>query len=156
MRTVQMTMEEELVAQVDALARQRGMTRSALARQVLKQALTSLGADQGEGDYRTGQSSEVGMPLVGEGKKIYSEYISSSTDRRIARLFTNGRSQAVRLPREFRFDGDEVFIQKVGDAVVLTPKPASWAEFFGEVPLPSADFMTGRVDGLPQEREELS
>lgn len=39
-----------------------------------------------------------------------------------ARLFTNGNSQAVRLPKEFRFEGDEVIIKKVGSAVILLPK----------------------------------
>ena len=39
-----------------------------------------------------------------------------------ARLFINGNSQAVRLPKEFRFEGDEVVIKKVGNAVVLLPK----------------------------------
>ena len=39
-----------------------------------------------------------------------------------ARLFTNGNSQAVRLPKEFRFEGDEVVIKKVGNAVILLPK----------------------------------
>jgi antitoxin VapB len=39
----------------------------------------------------------------------------------VAKLFRNGRSQAVRLPREFRFEGDEVRIRKVGDGVLLEP-----------------------------------
>jgi antitoxin VapB len=39
-----------------------------------------------------------------------------------AKIFMNGKSQAVRLPKEFRFDGDEVVIKKVGDAVMLFPK----------------------------------
>lgn len=39
-----------------------------------------------------------------------------------ARLFTNGNSQAVRLPKEFRFDDNEVVIRKVGDAVLLLPR----------------------------------
>jgi antitoxin VapB len=43
-----------------------------------------------------------------------------------AKLFMNGRSQAVRLPKEFRFDGDEVFIKKVGDVVILIPYHAPW------------------------------
>ncbi|HEV2646370.1 MAG TPA: type II toxin-antitoxin system VapB family antitoxin [Acidobacteriaceae bacterium] len=38
-----------------------------------------------------------------------------------AKLFQNGRSQAVRLPKEFRFAGDEVRIRRVGDTVVLEP-----------------------------------
>ncbi len=41
---------------------------------------------------------------------------------RTARIFTNGNSQAVRLPKEFRFDDDEVVIRKVGDAVLLLPR----------------------------------
>ena len=43
-----------------------------------------------------------------------------------AKLFRNGQSQAVRLPKEFRFDGDEVFIKKSGSAVVLIPRVNSW------------------------------
>jgi antitoxin VapB len=39
-----------------------------------------------------------------------------------ARIFTNGNSQAVRLPKEFRFQDDEVIIKKVGSAVLLIPK----------------------------------
>ena len=47
-----------------------------------------------------------------------------------AKIFQNGRSQAIRLPKEFRFEGKEVFIEKVGDKVILSPKPASWNAFF--------------------------
>ena len=43
-----------------------------------------------------------------------------------AKLFTNGRSQAVRLPKAYRFEGDEVLIKRVGEAVVLIPKKRSW------------------------------
>ncbi len=39
-----------------------------------------------------------------------------------ARIFTNGNSQAVRLPKEFRFEDDEIVIKKVGNAVILLPK----------------------------------
>ncbi len=67
-------------------------------------------------------------------------------NRRTAKLFMNGRSQAVRLPREFRFEGDEVLIERRGNSVVLSPKPRSWREFFEEIPLPSEDFMEERVD----------
>jgi antitoxin VapB len=45
---------------------------------------------------------------------------------RIAKLFKNGRSQAVRLPKEFRFKGDEVYIKKIDDLVVLIPKKDKW------------------------------
>ena len=47
-----------------------------------------------------------------------------------AKLFQNGRSQAVRLPKEFRFEGAEVLIKRVGDAVVLLPQARSWDSFF--------------------------
>lgn len=50
----------------------------------------------------------------------------------VAKLFINGRSQAVRLPAAYRFDGKEVFIRKdpeTGD-VILSRKPATWDDFF--------------------------
>jgi antitoxin VapB len=43
-----------------------------------------------------------------------------------AKLFMTGRSQAVRLPKDYRFDGTEVFIKRVGHAVVLLPQKAGW------------------------------
>ena len=75
-----------------------------------------------------------------------------------AKLFTTGRSQAVRLPLEFRFEGKEVFIRRDPDTgeVVLSPKPASWKEFFelaDRTDIP-ADFMADR-DDLPAEERNL-
>lgn len=74
-----------------------------------------------------------------------------------AKLFITGRSQAVRLPKEFRFQGTEVFIRRnpMTGEVVLTPKPTSWQEFFEladntEIP---ADFMTNREDSPAEERD---
>jgi len=46
-----------------------------------------------------------------------------------AKLFMNGRSQAVRLPRDFRFEGEEVLIKKIGEMVMLVPK-GKWEEVF--------------------------
>lgn len=69
-----------------------------------------------------------------------------------ARLFMSGRSQAVRLPKQFRFEGNEVFIQRVGNQVILSPKPANWDDFFKNAPLPTTDFMEERVDLPAQER----
>ena len=43
-----------------------------------------------------------------------------------AKLFWNGRSQAVRLPKEFRFEGDEVYIRRLGTAVILEPASRDW------------------------------
>jgi antitoxin VapB len=71
-----------------------------------------------------------------------------------AKLFTTGRSQAVRLPKEFRFEGSEVFIRKEGDEVILSEKPVSWEDFFTSCERPTDDFMTERVD-LQAEKREL-
>jgi antitoxin VapB len=73
-----------------------------------------------------------------------------------AKLFQNGRSQAVRLPKEFRFNGDEVFIQKHGDAVLLIPHEKYWEVFMEGLSSFSDDFMKdGRDQGVDQQREGL-
>ena len=48
----------------------------------------------------------------------------------VAKLFMNGRSQAVRLPRQFRFDGDEVRIRREGCSVILEPIDNEWSDSF--------------------------
>jgi len=85
-------------------------------------------------------------------------YIKSRevTNMQSAKLFTNGRSQAVRLPKEFQFSGKEVFIQKVGDAVLLLPHDKSWEVFLHGLNSFSEDFMNnGRDQGINQNREQL-
>ena len=73
-----------------------------------------------------------------------------------AKLFENGRSQAVRLPKEYRFNGDEVAINKVGDIVILMPKENKWSAFLNSLELVSDDFMSdGREQPAVQEREAL-
>ncbi|MYC74014.1 MAG: antitoxin [Gemmatimonadetes bacterium] len=58
-----------------------------------------------------------------------------------AKLFQNGRSQAVRLPKAFRFPGTEVKIRKEGDAVILEPlKRSEWADGFWDIFAPDPDF----------------
>jgi len=47
-----------------------------------------------------------------------------------AKIFQNGRSQAVRLPNECRFSGKQVYVRKQGKHVILSPTPFSWSEFF--------------------------
>jgi len=74
-----------------------------------------------------------------------------------AKLFMNGRSQAVRLPVNLRFEGDEVYIRQdpeTGD-VILSRKPGNWSEFFElikdlEVP---EDFMAERDNEPPEDKE---
>jgi antitoxin VapB len=61
-----------------------------------------------------------------------------------AKLFKNGESQAVRLPKEFRFPGKEVFIKRLGSAVVLLPKANSWATLIESLAKFPSDFMETR------------
>lgn len=74
-----------------------------------------------------------------------------------AKIFMNGRSQAVRLPAEFRFDETEVYIRRdeiTGD-VVISRKRETWGDFFelaDNSELPS-DFMSVRDNEAPQDRD---
>ena len=72
-----------------------------------------------------------------------------------ARLFRNGQSQAVRLPKEYRFTGNKVLIKKVGDAVVLLPEKGSWAPLFESLSRFSEDFMQSRQQPGQGSREGL-
>jgi antitoxin VapB len=73
-----------------------------------------------------------------------------------AKLFQTGRSQAVRLPKEFRFPGAEVYIKRVGQAVVLLPEAHSWDVLFDACEEFSPDFMAERRQPPHQSRPELS
>ncbi len=71
-------------------------------------------------------------------------------------VFRNGSSQSVRLPKEYQFSGDEVFIQKHGNAVFLFPQEKTWELFWEGLVGFSNDFMAaGREQGENQEREEF-
>ncbi len=77
--------------------------------------------------------------------------------KQTAKLFMNGRSQAVRLPASYRFDGDEVFIRKDPESgdIILSRKPDSWDDYFElteKLNIPD-DFMGDRDQSLPQDRE---
>ena len=71
-----------------------------------------------------------------------------------AKLFKNGDSQAVRLPKEFRFAGAEVLIKRVGSAVVLLPKANSWDTLVQSLDKFPSDFMNEREQPLEAERRE--
>ena len=74
-----------------------------------------------------------------------------------AKIFENGRSQAVRLPKEYRFSSDEVMVNKIGDIVLLLPMTNKWDSFMKAVDMFSDDFMAdGRAADPVQEREKLS
>jgi len=74
-----------------------------------------------------------------------------------AKLFRNGRSQAVRLPAEFRFPGSAVYVRRdpaTGD-VILSRRPDSWQDFFeliDTIEIPE-DFLSNRRDSPPQKRK---
>jgi len=72
---------------------------------------------------------------------------------RKAKIFMNNRSQAVRLPKEFQFSTQEVFIRKDGNDVILSPRPSDWSSYLSEGPIASPDFMEGIEDLPVQERE---
>lgn len=75
-----------------------------------------------------------------------------------AKIFENGRSQAVRLPKSFRFDPnvDEVVVQRLGDAVILIPKESLWQTFTEGLSSFTDDiFECGRDQGIQEEREPI-
>ena len=61
-------------------------------------------------------------------------------------------NQAVRLPKEFRFDCDEVFVRKQGDEIVISPKQNTWDDFFDQSPAFDEKFMDDREQSEPQNR----
>ena len=74
---------------------------------------------------------------------------------RTASLFINGKNQAVRLPKEFEFEGvSEVEIIKEGDSLILRPKRKSW-ESFADVERADEDFLVERLDLLEDGRLKL-
>lgn len=83
-------------------------------------------------------------------KSIFFEVVMKT-----AKLLQNGQSQAVRLPKEFRFEGDEVIIKRSGNAVILLPANHSWDVLLNSLDKFSGDFMDDRAQPVPQEREDL-
>lgn len=73
-----------------------------------------------------------------------------------AKVFTSGRSQAVRLPKEFRFSSSEVYINKIGDALILTPAEKLPETFDAGLAAFTDDFLADALpEELPSERLEL-
>lgn len=71
-----------------------------------------------------------------------------------AKIFKNGKSQAVRLPKEFRFGGDRVYIKRVGEAIILLPYQAPWETLLDSLARFTDDFMQERSQPPVQTREE--
>lgn len=72
----------------------------------------------------------------------------------IAKLFQNGQSQAVRLPKEYRFKGSRVAIKKIGKAVVLLPLSDPWGVMEEGIKRMSSDFLSERRQPKKQQRRE--
>ena len=71
---------------------------------------------------------------------------------KVAKIFMNGRSQAVRLPKEYRFETDEVYISRQGENILISPRKISWDDFFNSKPAFDDDFLNDRQDSSAQER----
>jgi antitoxin VapB len=78
-----------------------------------------------------------------------------TTGRATAKVFMTGRSQAVRIPKEYRFACDEVLIEREGDRVILTPRPKSWREYFARAARFTEDYPDEISDRPVQPREGL-
>jgi antitoxin VapB len=72
-----------------------------------------------------------------------------------AKLFKNGRSQAVRLPKEYRFEGEEVYIKRVGSAVVLLPKAKDWSALLASLEMIEPGFRLEREQPTEQQERPL-
>ena len=73
----------------------------------------------------------------------------------VAKVIPNGGSQAVRLPKSCRFEGDEVLVNKIGNIVLLTPKNDPWGAMLSGLELFTDDFLADGIEDLPvQERSE--
>ena len=72
-----------------------------------------------------------------------------------AKIFKNGKSQAIRLPKEYRFQGSKVYVKKVGNAVVLIPEQDSWQTLIESLAQFSDDVMAERRQPPTQEREGI-
>jgi antitoxin VapB len=73
---------------------------------------------------------------------------------RRAKVFMNNRSQAVRIPKVFRFTTSEVYIRKEGDEVILSPRPTDWSAYLQRHTTASEEFMKN-VEELPFEERSF-
>ena len=72
-----------------------------------------------------------------------------------AKIFTNGGSQAVRLPKTCRFNDDEVLVNHIGDIVILFPKEDRWQSLLRSLDLFTDDFLAESIQRLPPEDREV-
>ncbi len=70
-----------------------------------------------------------------------------------AKIINNGNNQLLALPKEFSFDTTEVYINKQGDHLIISPIKTTWDAFFNSPSAFGEDFLSDREDSPPQERE---
>ena len=80
---------------------------------------------------------------------------NKTVKRATAKVFTTGRSQAIRIPKAYRFTCDEVLIERDGERVILTPRPRTWREYFARASRFGDDYPEHLADPPPEEREKL-
>ena len=74
----------------------------------------------------------------------------------MTRPFMSGHSQAVRIPKEYRLPDEDVFVNRIGNTVTLTPKSMLWDSFEHGMQMFTDDFMAeGRTEEMESERAEL-
>lgn len=73
----------------------------------------------------------------------------------VTKVFVSGRSQAVRIPKQFRFTCDEVYIEQKGDMLILKPKPRIWKDYLAKAKRFSDDYPERIEDRAPEDRSSL-
>ena len=81
--------------------------------------------------------------------------LTGGIDMDTAKIFKNGRSQAVRLPKSCRFDVQEVYVKKINDLVILVPKDTAWKVLESGVDYFTSDYLKQRSQPAVQERKEI-
>jgi antitoxin VapB len=76
------------------------------------------------------------------------------TKRATAKVFQSGRSQALRIPKDYRFSCDEVFVERDGERLILTPRPRTWRDYFARARF-TEDYPERIEDAPPQRRQEF-
>ena len=71
-----------------------------------------------------------------------------------AKIFTNGGSQAVRLPKTCRFSEEEVLVNHIGNIVILLPKNDRWSSLLASLDMFTDDFLSEHIENLPLEERE--
>ena len=70
-------------------------------------------------------------------------------------MFTNGGSQAVRLPKNCRFDDDELLVNRIGSIVILMPKADPWRAMLDSLDMFTDDFLAEVPEDLPVQKRDI-